>query len=123
MAQYAVVGLKDYCVEISSKDFDLLKMARTHLFEALSIEEKLNLVLENYAEFEQELFNCSVNNMLFRADDWSSGIDEIHVVNRRIINLLTTGRRAYLVVGGVLLFGHWNGRKKFIKPLISPSNP
>lgn len=92
MAQYAVVGLKGYCVEISNEDFDLLRMARTHLFEALSIEEKLNLVLENYAEFEQELFNCSVNNMLFQATDWSSSIDEIHVVNRRIINLLTTGR-------------------------------
>ena len=77
---------------ISNKDFDLLRTARTHLFKALSIEEKLNLVLENYAEFEQELFNCSVNNMLFQSGDWSSSIDEIHTVNRRIINLLTTGR-------------------------------
>jgi hypothetical protein len=92
LTQYAVAGLKGYCVEISSEDFDLLKTARTHLFEALSIEEKLNLVLENYAEFEQELFNCSVNNMLFQDDDWSSSVNEIHVANRRIINLLTTGR-------------------------------
>jgi hypothetical protein len=92
LVQHLLVGLKDYHVEISSEDFDLLRTARTHLFEALSIEEKLNLVLENYAEFETELFKCSVNNMLFQADDWSSSIDEIHVANRRIINLLTTGR-------------------------------
>lgn len=92
MTHYKVVGLKGYCVEISDKDFDLLRMARTHLLQALSIEEKLNLVLENYAEFEQSLFNCSINSMLFQVDDWSSTIGEIHVVNRRIINLLTTCR-------------------------------
>lgn len=88
MTQYALVGHKNYYFEISHEQFRLLKEARSHLFEALSIEDKFNLVLENYAEFEQEVFSLTVKGMLFYNDDWSSGIDEIHVVNRRIINLL-----------------------------------
>jgi hypothetical protein len=92
LTQYALIGLKNHCVEISSEHFELLKLTRRQLFEALSIEDKLNLVLENYAEFEQEVFNRAVNNMLFSTDDWSLSIDEIHIINRRIINLLTTCR-------------------------------
>lgn len=92
MPQYALIGLKNHYVEISKERFELLKLTRSYLFEALSIEDKLNLVLENYAEFEQEVFNRAVNNMLFSTDDWSLSIDEIHMVNRRIINLLTTCR-------------------------------
>jgi len=92
LIQYELSGWKDYKVEISQEDFEELKRARRYLFEALFMEEKLNLVLENYAEFEQELFKCAVNNLLFEIDDWSSRIDELHTVNRRIINLLTTCR-------------------------------
>ncbi|PSB05943.1 hypothetical protein C7B76_30510 [filamentous cyanobacterium CCP2] len=92
MTQYAIVGLKDYRVEISNKDFALLRTATTHFFEILSIEEKLNLVVENYAEFEKELFNCSLNRMLFGVENWTSGIGGVHSMNRRIVNLLTTCR-------------------------------
>jgi hypothetical protein len=121
LAQYAVVGLKRYCVEISSEDFDLLRTARTHLFEALSIEEKLNLVLENYAEFEQELLNFSVNSMLFQDDDWSSGINEIHLANRRIINLLTTGRLCIDQVSHNIrsIYGADSEQEKAVKEKIS----
>ncbi|XHX80549.1 MAG: hypothetical protein RBJ76_11655 [Stenomitos frigidus ULC029] len=97
LIQYALVGVNEYYVEISNEHFELIKLTRSRLFEALSIEDKLNLVLENYAEFEQEMFNCSVKKMLFSTnawspDAWSSFIDDIHMVNRRIINLLTTCR-------------------------------
>lgn len=86
------MGHKNYFIDISCEHFKLLKLAKKNLFEALYIEDKLNLVLENYAEFEQELFNHAINNMLFSTDDWSSKVNEIHTVNRRIVNLLTTCR-------------------------------
>lgn len=79
-------------VTISHEFFDQLKSAKKFLLEAMFIEEKFNLVLENYAEFELEILNNSVKAMLFSESDWSSNINKIHSINRRIINLLTTCR-------------------------------
>lgn len=62
------------------------------MFEVLSVEEKLNIVLENFAEFERELMENSLNHMMFSGRDWTLSMDEIHKVNRRLINLLTTCR-------------------------------
>ena len=82
--QYHVPILYDY--------FSQLKSAQEFLLEAMYIEEKFNLILENYAEFELELFNYSIRRMLFHDFDWSSTVDKMHSINRKIINLLTTCR-------------------------------
>jgi 5-keto 4-deoxyuronate isomerase len=79
-------------VEISHEYFETLKSKKEFLIEALFVEEKFNLVLENYSEFELELLGNSVRNMLFHDFEWSSGVNDIHSINRRIINLLTTCR-------------------------------
>jgi hypothetical protein len=79
-------------IEISYEYFEKLKSKKEILSEALFIEEKFNLVLENYSEFELELLNNSVRNILFHDLEWSSGINSIHSINRRIINLLTMCR-------------------------------
>jgi hypothetical protein len=96
MIKHALVGIwrgdEEYYIELSEERYYQLKTARAYLFEMLSIEDKFNLVLENYAEFERELLNSSVSTMIFRKEDWSSHIDEIHLINRRLINLLTTCR-------------------------------
>jgi hypothetical protein len=82
----------EHHVEISQEHFETLKAKKEFLIEALFIEEKFNIVLENYSEFELELLGNSVKSMLFHDFEWSSGINEIHSINRRIINLLTTCR-------------------------------
>lgn len=79
-------------LNISPQEFEDAKDARRNLFEVLSIEEKLNIVLENFAEFEPELIVNSLNQMMFSGRNWSLSMDEIHKVNRRLINLLTTCR-------------------------------
>lgn len=81
-----------YHVPISHECFNQLKSAKEFLLEAMFIEEKFNLILENYAEFELELFNYGIRRMLFHDFDWSSTVDKMHSINRKIINLLTTCR-------------------------------
>jgi hypothetical protein len=78
--------------EISCECFDELKSSKELLVEALFVEEKYNLVVDNYSEFELELLGNKVRNMLFHDHDWSSAISEMYLINRRIVNLLTTCR-------------------------------
>jgi len=79
-------------IAISQDRFEEAKLAIRNLREVLSIEEKLNLILENYAEFERELLRLSLNHAMFSHQDWFSYQIEIHTINRRLINLLTTCR-------------------------------
>jgi hypothetical protein len=58
----------------------------------LSIEEKFNLLLENFEEFETELLNGALHRSLFQSGEWSSSIGELHRLNRRLVNLLATAR-------------------------------
>lgn len=79
-------------IEVSRDEYETARAAKQKLAEALNIEEKINFVLENYVEYEQELLHSSLDYMMFSGRDWSSSIDEIHTINRRLINLLTTCR-------------------------------
>jgi hypothetical protein len=79
-------------VDISREQFDDAKTARKGLLEALSIEEKFDILSENYFEFERDLLEITLRNSMFSGRDWSSSKGEIHLIDRRIINLLTTSR-------------------------------
>ena len=85
------LGYKNF-LEISGDEFEEVKTAKRSLLEMLSIEEKLNLILENHAEFERELLGLGLNHMMFFSYGWSTFQNEIHLINRRLINLLTTCR-------------------------------
>ena len=90
--KHYTMGIREYSVVISSKNFESVKLAKEHLLNALFIEEKLNLVLENYAELEKELLKLTVDSILFPNNKWSASADERNIINRRIINLLSTCR-------------------------------
>jgi hypothetical protein len=53
-------GHKKDIEEITQDDYLLLKQAKNYLTDLMSIEEHLNSVIENYVEFERELYNCSL---------------------------------------------------------------
>lgn len=79
-------------VEITKKQFDEIRRTRELISFGLAIEEKLDLLAENYADFERELIDMAVQFSIFHGS-----IDEIlsdarHRVNRRLINLLTSVR-------------------------------
>ncbi|MFC5528716.1 hypothetical protein [Cohnella yongneupensis] len=60
----------------------------------LKVEEKLNFLIENYSELEKDIVNVSFNKMIspLYSSDWTLSIGDIHLINRRMINFLTTSR-------------------------------
>jgi hypothetical protein len=85
------VGYRDF-IEISCDEYQVAKVAKRNLLEVLHMEEKFNLMIENYAEFERELLELSLNHSIFSDHDWFSFQIDRHRLNRRLINLLTTFR-------------------------------
>jgi len=79
-------------IDVSADDFSRAKSAKSHLMESLYIEEKLNYVLENFVEFERELLDAALDNVVFSDIAWTKSVSELHAVNRRIVNLLATCR-------------------------------
>jgi hypothetical protein len=85
--------LGDPCsVEISAEEYEAGKRAKGGVLALLGIEEKLDLVLENYAEFETGLLEIAARYCLFQGRTWSSSMGELHQVNRRLANLLSSCR-------------------------------
>jgi hypothetical protein len=56
------------------------------------IEDKFDLVLANYADFECELLTLAVHQMIYSDFSWSSMRLDTQILNRRIGNLLSAGR-------------------------------
>jgi hypothetical protein len=86
-----VLGCRQFA-DLTPEQYTEAKTAKERLLAALSIEEKLNLVLENYAEFEQELQALTMCQLLFHDRDWSSFTGEAQTINRRLANLLSACR-------------------------------
>jgi hypothetical protein len=86
-----VLDCSDF-VELTREEYEEALTARTCLFVVLGMEEKFNLLLENYAEFEQELQTLTLRHALFHNFDWSSLGGELQTINRRLANLLSACR-------------------------------
>lgn len=85
---------------IEQDEYLLLKQAKHYLLDLMSIEEHLNSVIENYVEFERELYNCCLQNTVYPQmlndklsdeDRYCFNVEQIYLMNRRVINLLTSG--------------------------------
>lgn len=72
--------------------FEEFTRARRGLIEALGVEERFNMLLENYAEFESELLRQGLYYMMFEDMEWSRLSDVIHTFSRRLTNFLSTAR-------------------------------
>lgn len=79
-------------LEITPERYRELVAAAEGVTSALDVEEKFNLVLENFEEFEAELLRGALANSLFQNTDWSDKMTELHRLNRRLVNLLATCR-------------------------------
>lgn len=86
-----VLGCQQF-IELRRDEYVAAKRAKTCLVTALSIEEKLDLLLENYAELDLELQTLTTRHYLFQNHDWSSFRNDAHTINRRLANLLSAGR-------------------------------
>ncbi len=79
-------------IEISNAEFDAIKCARAVLLEALSAEEKFDLVIGNYADYEQEIMSMAIHNMLHHDFRWSTFADGRYLIARRLANVLAVAR-------------------------------
>ncbi|HEV8240440.1 MAG TPA: hypothetical protein VGS57_13810 [Thermoanaerobaculia bacterium] len=70
---------------------DLLgAIERTYL--ATGVEEKLDLLLENFLEYERELLDIALHHSLFTPLDDHRVFHDAQLINRRVVNLLTAAR-------------------------------
>ena len=58
----------------------------------LYLEEKFAFVVENFRELEIEALANTVQNCTAPQRNWFDWVSDIHLFNRRIVNLLTTSR-------------------------------
>lgn len=79
-------------IEIDEVDYKRIKASIAYLFESLFIEENLDLVTENFQEYEAELLLMASHSLIFRDFDYFSMSIERNTVSRRIVNLLSACR-------------------------------
>jgi hypothetical protein len=87
----AVIGSRSY-LELELGEVDDLKRAMNGVFELLEIEQKFDVLFENFIELEQTLAAVTIGSAYKSGFMYEDFFDEKRRVNRRIINMLTAGR-------------------------------
>ena len=77
---------------LTPAEYASIRLAKRQLIVFLGIEEKFDLLLENYAEYERCLFDLAFHRLLYRDLDWISAQGDRQLVNRRLANLLSAAR-------------------------------
>lgn len=78
---------KDADVEISEGEFAAIKDARDVIWAALGSEQKFDLMVENYYEFEREILDLSLQHSLALIRPWDDYAHDRQRVERRLGNL------------------------------------
>lgn len=86
-----VLNSKDQ-IAITRQEFEDIRKAKLIALETLAIEEKYYLLLQNYFDFEKSLHDHALTSLLFRDYDWSDKVDDIHSINKSLVNLLSAGK-------------------------------
>jgi hypothetical protein len=72
-----------------SPPFYLLFLRLMLIRNVLGIEEKFDMVIDNYLEYEHDLLDLALAHMASHDVNWSSFHDAMNLVNRRLANCLT----------------------------------
>ncbi len=78
--------------EITCAEFALIRMHKSNLIRTLEIEERFDIVLANYVEFEKEILDRAVEHNLFAKMTPHQMHEDRTALNRRITNLLSSCR-------------------------------
>lgn len=84
------MGCKE--VSITAADFDRIKQASLGLYQAFLIEEKYEVLLENYKELERSLVDIAMEFAYSRESTYDSSMRNKRLVARRVANLLSSCR-------------------------------
>ena len=85
------LGKHDF-VEITEEQFVEIRETQQLIRFGLAVEEKLDLLAENYADLERELIDMAVQHSIFSGSIFELLNESRHRINRRLINLLTSVR-------------------------------
>lgn len=83
---------RDATIPITAKEFQRIARATQTVRICLGLEEKFDLLLENYAELERSLLKMALRHSIFPGEIDTLLSDGAHTMNRRLVNLLTTAR-------------------------------
>lgn len=86
-----VLGFSGF-IEIDGDRYSRIVSAKRNVVGVVTIEEKLDFLLENFAELERETLFLGVDHMTFRPISWEKFRFDTQRVNRRIANLLASAR-------------------------------
>jgi len=79
-------------IPILKSEFENLSCAKEGILDALAMEERFDLLLENYRDLEKEILGQSLNDSLFADISWMQFQDIIITLNRKLFNLLSACR-------------------------------
>lgn len=79
-------------IEITAEEYAEFEKARNILSNALAIEEKYEIVITSYLDFEKQIFDATIDSMVREHFDYSVYFDVRLGLNIRLVNLLTAIR-------------------------------
>lgn len=83
-------------IPINQTKYERLKECKRILFAAFAIEEKYELLVSNYNEFETQLLKSSLSSLMNRRGDiYHDGFEERLLFNRGIVNLLSSAKMIF----------------------------
>jgi hypothetical protein len=86
------LGSSDPPIAITAAEYEAIADARAKLRRVSALGNKLIMLLENYIEFERELYALSLRYAVYNHAEWGEFQDAIYTVNRRLLNLLASCR-------------------------------
>ncbi len=79
-------------LELKAEEYSGIVGAMHRIYLARDIEEKLDILLENFLEYENDLLSLSLRSSLIPTLDDQRVDLETQLINRRVINVLSTAR-------------------------------
>lgn len=93
---------KTNALVIEWSEYARLIDAKRILSEALNIEEKYDVALCNYMEFEKEQLTITLDNLVNSIHyDYNRTYEVLSTLNRRLVNFLSTGKKYTDLVAGL----------------------
>lgn len=87
---YIPSPVKKLQIEISENEFNELENAKDFLHFVITLEESYEILISNYKEFEQEILQLTLQNMLYSEYSTDSFYELRMLLNKRLINMLTS---------------------------------
>jgi hypothetical protein len=87
-----VADARPHRLVVTAGEYAAVKNAVQSLLRVVAIEDRFDMLAENFDELESEMAALLRRGVVFGRPGWSESVAEIHRVNRRLVNFLSTAR-------------------------------